>query len=135
MFVKSSAEGKKVILIVSVDDIILTSDHIEEIKTLKDFKVQEFEIKDCEQLRYFLDMEVARPKSGISVSQRKYTLDLLKVTGMLGSKPVDTPIDPTSRTEMEEEGTLAEKGRYQKLVGNLFTYLTLDLTLRSLLVW
>ena len=73
-----------------VDDIILIGDHTEEIKNLKDSLAQEFEIKDLEQLRYFRGMEVARSKSGISVSQWKYTLDLLKEMGMLGSKLVDT---------------------------------------------
>ena len=38
-------------------------------------------------------MEIARSKKGIVVSQRKYTLDLLKETGISGCKPVDTPID------------------------------------------
>ena len=50
-------------------------------------------MKDLGQLHYFLGMEVARSKRGISVSQRKYVLDLLAETGMLGGKPSDTPID------------------------------------------
>ncbi|KAA0037298.1 putative mitochondrial protein [Cucumis melo var. makuwa] len=38
-------------------------------------------------------MEIARCREGNSVSQRKYTLDLLAKTGMLGCRPVDTPIE------------------------------------------
>ena len=52
----------------------------------------EFEIKDLENLKYFLVMEVARSKVGTSISQ-KYTLDLLIETGMLGCCPADTPIE------------------------------------------
>ena len=37
-------------------------------------------------------MEVARSKNGILISQKKYTVDLLKETGMLGCKPTDTPM-------------------------------------------
>ncbi|KAA0062422.1 Cysteine-rich RLK (RECEPTOR-like protein kinase) 8 [Cucumis melo var. makuwa] len=43
----------------------------------------EFEIKDLGNLKYFLGMEVAISKEGISVPQRKYTLDLLTETGNL----------------------------------------------------
>ncbi|XP_038895983.1 uncharacterized mitochondrial protein AtMg00810-like [Benincasa hispida] len=57
---------------------------------------EEFEIKDLGTLRYFLGMEVARSKEGISVSQRKYTLDLLQETGMTGCKLADTSIEVNS---------------------------------------
>jgi len=71
MFVKHSSTGKKAILIVYVDDIILTGDHDEEILKLKSFLAKEFEIKDLGNLKYFLGMEVAQSRRGISVSQRK----------------------------------------------------------------
>ena len=118
MFINHSAEGKRAIIIVYVDDIILTGDHVEQIKHLRDVLAQEFEIKDLRQLRYFLRMEVACSHKGISTSQRKYTLDLLKETGKLGCKPMATPMDPTSKIQMEED-VLADKGRYQQLAGSI----------------
>lgn len=42
---------------------------------------------------YFLGLEVARSTSVISICQRKYALDLLHEVGMIGSKPVTTPMD------------------------------------------
>ena len=97
LFVKTSFEGKLAILIVYVEDIVVTGDHEEEIAQLKQILAKEFEIKDLGALRYFLGMEVARSKAGISVSQRKYVLDLLKDTGMIGCKPADTPMDSTNK--------------------------------------
>ena len=44
------------------------------------------------KLRYFLGIEVAYQKHGLLLSQRKYTLDLLEETGMLGCKPASTPM-------------------------------------------
>ena len=79
------------ILIVYVDDIILIGDNIGEVERLK-VLATEFEVKDLGQMRYFLRMEVARSRKGISISQRKYVLDLLTETSMLGCKPSDIPI-------------------------------------------
>ncbi|TYK05539.1 Beta-galactosidase [Cucumis melo var. makuwa] len=51
--------------------------YMTEISQLKQIMGNEYEIKDLRNLKYFLRMEVARSKKGISVSQIKYTLDLL----------------------------------------------------------
>ncbi|EXB88426.1 Retrovirus-related Pol polyprotein from transposon TNT 1-94 [Morus notabilis] len=93
---------KTAILIVYVDDIILTGDDLEEWERLKRKLAKEFEIKDLGSLRYFLGMEIARNKCGISVSQRKYVLDLLKETGMMGCKLAKTPVEPSCKKGMRD---------------------------------
>ena len=82
-----------------VDDIIITGDDIHEIAALKQKLKEEFEVKDLGEMQYFLGMEVARSKLGIVISQRKYTLDLLKETGMLGCKPRYTPLERNWKCE------------------------------------
>ncbi|XP_022864187.1 uncharacterized protein LOC111384166 [Olea europaea var. sylvestris] len=116
-YVLPSETRMKAILIVYVDDIILTGDNILELERLKKNLPTEFEIKDLGQMRYFLGMELARSKKGISVSQRKYVLDLLTETCMLGCKSSDTPIDQGRKGE--DTGKSVEKDRYQRLVGKL----------------
>ncbi|RVW57759.1 hypothetical protein CK203_113924 [Vitis vinifera] len=64
-------------------------------------------------------MEVARSRKEISISQRKYVLDLLTETGMLGCKPSDTPIKARKRTE--SDGKPVDRKRYQRLVVHAFT--------------
>ena len=59
LFVKRSQGGESTILIVYVDDIILTGDFAEEMSKLKRLLAKEFEIKDLGNLKYFLGMEVA----------------------------------------------------------------------------
>ena len=99
--------------------MILTGDDLAEMRRVKEQLALEFEIKDLGNLRYFLGIEVARNKRGISVSWRKYVIDLLKETGMLGSKPTDTLIDPSVKLDLHSEGAPVEKGQYQRLVGKL----------------
>ena len=70
-------------LIAYVDDIIVTRNNLTEIRNLKDSLAKEFKIKNLGDLRYFPSIEAARSKKGIFLSHRKYTLDLLKETGML----------------------------------------------------
>ena len=73
--------GKKItILIVYVDDIIVTENDEAEIGRIKQRLAQDFEMKDLGNLRYFLKMEVARNKNGISISQQRYVLNLLRDT-------------------------------------------------------
>ena len=60
MFYKRADNGKLPILIVYVDDIIITGDDSEGIQALKKNLATEFETKDLGQLKYFLGMEVAR---------------------------------------------------------------------------
>ncbi|RVW25298.1 Retrovirus-related Pol polyprotein from transposon RE1 [Vitis vinifera] len=89
-------------------------------KRLKKVLAIEFEIKYLGQMRYFLGMEVARSRKGISISQRKYVLDLLTETGMLGCKPSDTPIKARKKTENDRK--LMDRERYQRLVGRLIYF-------------
>ncbi|KAL6343242.1 hypothetical protein AAG906_022158 [Vitis piasezkii] len=63
-------DGRMTILIVYVDDIILTGDNIGEVERLKKVLATEFEVKDLCQMGYFLGMEVAISIRGISISQR-----------------------------------------------------------------
>lgn len=55
-------------LIVYVDDIVLIGDSTEEMDNLKGLLAKEFKIKDLEHLKYFLGIEVAQTRKGISVS-------------------------------------------------------------------
>jgi Reverse transcriptase (RNA-dependent DNA polymerase) len=82
---------------VYVDDIVLTDNDSVEMKMLKASLAKEFEMKYLDELRYFLGIEIARSKKGVVLSQQKYVLDLLSDTGMLGCRPVNTPIDPNHK--------------------------------------
>ena len=119
LFIKHSSEGKTTALIVYVDDIVLTGDDLEEMERLKKKLATEFEIKDLGNLKFFLGIELARSKHGIFISQRKYVLDLLRETGMLGCKACDTPMEQNQKLGDDSSGELVDRGSYQRLVGKL----------------
>ncbi|KAL6326119.1 hypothetical protein AAG906_000994 [Vitis piasezkii] len=102
-----------------MDDIILTSNDKGERELLKEKLALEFKMKDVESLHYFLEMEVGRSCEGISISQRKYVLDLLKETSMIGCKPANTPMDPNTKLSTKLAQGPMNKGRYHRLVGKL----------------
>ncbi|KAG7599434.1 Integrase catalytic core [Arabidopsis suecica] len=115
-----------VVVLVYVDDIIITGSNKEGIAHLKSSLHSSFDIKDLGALKYFLGIEVYRSEEGLFLSQRKYTLDLLKLTGKLASKPAKTPLEAGYKVprEGEKDDTLyKDPGQYRRLVGKLI-YLT-----------
>ncbi|XP_050897672.1 uncharacterized mitochondrial protein AtMg00810-like [Lathyrus oleraceus] len=110
-------EGKVALFIVYVDDIVIIGIDYDQIDHLKGLLEKEFEVKDLGQLKYFLRMEVARTKNGIYVSQRKYALDLLQETGILGCKVTNTLIEQIKGKE--DEISPSDKDRYQSIIGKL----------------
>ena len=119
MFYKYSREGKIVVLIVYVNDIILTSDNSLELEKLKKALTHEFEIKDLGPLKYVFGMEFARSKKGIFISQRKYILDSLSETSLLGCKAAETPLEPNLKLQPASPVEVIDKEKYQRLVGRL----------------
>lgn len=111
--------SKIVVLIIYVDDMIITGNDEEGMKELKLQLSREFEMKDLGGLKYFLGIEVSRSKKGIFLSQRKYILDLLSEVGMLECKPAETPMVQNLKLEIKSDQNPVDKERYQRLVGKL----------------
>ncbi|QHO14032.1 Retrovirus-related Pol polyprotein [Arachis hypogaea] len=123
VFFRHSSSMTSIYLVVYVDDIVITGDDHEGITQLKQHLFDHFQTKDMGKLKYFLGIEVAQSNAGICISQRKYALDILEETGMLDSRPVDTPMDPNTKLSPNQGEPLADPGRYRRLIGRL-NYLT-----------
>jgi hypothetical protein len=96
LFVKASSTSFT-LLLVYVDDVIICGNSINEINSMKRALHTSFKIKDLGLLKYFLGIEVAHSKLGITLCQRKYCLDLLEDSGLIDTKPISTPSDPSHK--------------------------------------
>ncbi|GAA0153217.1 transmembrane signal receptor [Lithospermum erythrorhizon] len=59
LFIKHTGKDKLTILIVYVDDIIITGNNATEAKNIKELLAREFEVKNLGMLKYFLGIEIA----------------------------------------------------------------------------
>ncbi|KAJ0925089.1 putative RNA-directed DNA polymerase [Helianthus annuus] len=116
-----------VVLLVYVDDIVITGNNNSEIDKIKSLLSNSFKIKDLGVLKYFLGLEVVYGKFGLCLNQRKYCLELLAEFGYLGCKPVNTPIELShvvNKLTDSDKTEIVDVTNYQKLIGKLI-YLSL----------
>nr|XP_043625611.1 uncharacterized mitochondrial protein AtMg00810-like [Erigeron canadensis] len=111
-------------MLVYVDDIVLTGNNESEIEKVKALMNSKYKIKDLGRLKYFLGIEVINCENGICLSQRKYCLELLNEFGLLGCKPITTPLEQNLTFKNDSSKPLEIISAYQKLIGKLI-YLTL----------
>jgi hypothetical protein len=72
-FIRRRPDGCYIILLVYVDDIILTGDDTQGIAQNKQDLGKIFDVKDSGPLKYFLGIEVARSRHGISLSKKVHS--------------------------------------------------------------
>ncbi|GJV02811.1 retrovirus-related pol polyprotein from transposon TNT 1-94 [Tanacetum coccineum] len=100
LFTKKNAEGFTAIL-VYVNDLIITGNDTSQIELLKIQLRSQFHMKDLGDLHYYLGLEVAKADSGLFVSQKKYTLEMLHEAGVVNSRPYKLPMDPNLKLQAD----------------------------------
>jgi hypothetical protein len=122
LFICLSDKGM-ILLLLYVDDMIITGDDHSGISDFKLFLHQQFEMKDLGHLSYFLGLEVSSDSIGYYLSQAKYASDLLSRAGLTDTKIVSTPLEMTARLTPLDGTPLSDATLYRQLVGSL-VYLT-----------
>ncbi|XP_047258730.1 uncharacterized mitochondrial protein AtMg00810-like, partial [Capsicum annuum] len=119
-----------VILVVYVDDIILTGTDFEEISALKLFLYDQFKIKDLGLLHYFLGIEVSYSAAGVILHQSKFVTDLLSNYACGVTSLVVCPLELRKKLYADIGDPLAQPKSYRCLVGklNFLTHTRLDLS-------
>ncbi|XP_026378433.1 uncharacterized protein LOC113272854 [Papaver somniferum] len=122
MFVLHSQSGILVLLLY-VDDILLTGSSVMMIDALITSLKQEFAMNELGNLGYFLGIEAVRNNDSLVLTQKKYTSELLYKTNMLDCKSCDTPVVKDPRVSLHDGTVLDNISEYRTVVGSL-QYLT-----------
>lgn len=119
---------KLVIILVYVDDLMITENDDTLIQDTKNILQTCFKIKDLRNLKFFLGIEFDRKKDGILIHQRKYVVELISDIGFTGAKPFQTPLEVNKKLislefdQYVQDNTnqpLSDPSEYQSLIGRL----------------
>lgn len=122
LFLRCTSKGCTLLLLY-VDDMIITGDDLAGIHDLKSFLSQNFEMKDLGHLSYFLGLEISRDSHGYYLTQAKYAADLVSQAGLTDNKITSTPIEANVKLIPNDGVPLSNPTLYRQLVGRLI-YLT-----------
>jgi hypothetical protein len=123
LFVHVSSKGRTLLLLY-VDDMLITGDNSEHISNVKQYLSKEFQMSDLGPLSYFLGIEVPQTPKGFYLSQSKYIQDLLDRSGITDTHIVATPMDIHLKLRLKDGTPLEDPTRYRHIVGSL-VYLTI----------
>ena len=123
MFLCKTATGI-VILLVYVDDIVITGTNSTSITHFQQHLQASFHMKDLGPLTRFLGLEVHTDSTGIFLNQHKYTQDLITLVGLQDTSSSNTPLEVNTKYRSKEGDLLPDPTIFRQLLG-ILNYLTI----------
>ena len=111
-------------LLVYVDDIVITGTNTALIFQLQERLQSSFHMKDLGPRQYFLGLEVHFTTTSIFLHQHKYIQELISLAGLQEGRSVDTPLEVNVKYRRDDGDFLSNPALYRQLVGSL-NYLTI----------
>jgi hypothetical protein len=117
LFVHTSPRGQTLLLLY-VDDMIITNDNFEYIAFGKAHLREQFLMTDLGPLGYFLGIEVSSTSDGFYISQEKYIQDLLARAALGDERTIETPMELNVQLRASDGDPLSDPTCYCHLVGS-----------------
>ena len=119
LYVKFGSSGEILVIVLYVDDLIITSNSREMVDKFKQAISREFSMKDLKELDWILGMAIKRDreKRVMEISQTAYIDMVLNKFGMADCRPVLTSMEGTLK-KMDGKDVKPDS-EYMKLVGSL----------------
>ncbi|WVZ83338.1 hypothetical protein U9M48_030497 [Paspalum notatum var. saurae] len=118
LFVHTLSRGRTLLLLY-VDDMIITGDDPQFIAFVKARLSEQFLMSDLGPLRYFLGIEVSSTHDGFYLSQEKYIQGLLDRASMTDHRTEVTPMELNLQLSATDGEPLDDPTRYRHIVGSL----------------
>ncbi|KAL3642739.1 hypothetical protein CASFOL_013554 [Castilleja foliolosa] len=112
-------ERESIIILVYVDDIIITGDNDTHIQVIIDQIGKCFSLKDLGRLNYFLGVEMIPTENGYFLNQQKYIEGLLEKVGMKGAKGLSSPMVTSPPLSKFKGNPVTDATLYRSMVGAL----------------
>lgn len=119
------SNGIVIYVLIYVDDVLIASNSLKAVQTLKKKFSAEFEMKDLQEVRNFLGLNIQRDREAglMKIDQKAYIEAVLERFGMGNCKPSPVPMDPHLRLEKGNDPKSFTDKPYRELIGCLM-YLT-----------
>ena len=108
-----SEGGRLCVLVLYVDDLIITGNDLLLVEQIKAALCQRFEMTDLGTLHFFLGLEIQQTPGGMFVSQQRYVLELLEKFQMRDARSISSPMDPNEKLSSNDNSGLADAVRYR----------------------
>lgn len=120
------------------DDLIFTGNSLKIIEAFKVSMKNEFDMTDMGMLHYFLRIEVRKTTNSFSITQQKYTREILDNFNMGEAVPMATPMEFRLKLSKDSSEECVNPRLYISMVGSLM-YLTTTrsniMLVRLLVLW
>ena len=114
-----STNNSMLIVLIYVDDIIVTGDSRDRIQAFINSLQQTFALKDLGDLHFFLGIEVHSTSQGLHLSQTKYLKDVLSRAKMQDANPCPSPMVPNLSLSRFDGDPFEDPHLYRSIVGAL----------------
>ena len=104
------------IMVVYVDDMLLTGPNEKHIPDFKADLHASFEMSDLGHLHHYLGIQFMQVGGGIALCQSKYIDTLLQRFGLEDCKPIATPMETGLRLSLHDAGDAFDVVLYQQVV-------------------
>ena len=118
--------NESIIIAIYVDDIIITSKHLDQIVEFKNKILNKFKAKDLGEVKFVLKINIEKvPGGGWKLHQQNYIDELIQFYEMKNEKTVAIPIQPNHKLtvdlveEKEPLRKLIDSSQYRQAIGKI----------------